>query len=96
MRYTYCLAAALAGCAVSSGVHRIGGDLYTVTTSASPGRGGVPASKGMAYEQAAAACSAQSLGLLVIDESSTPPTFTDGMANTTLRFRCEQQAKAKP
>jgi len=95
MRYMFCPIVALAGCAVSSGVHRIGGDEYTVTTSASPGRGGVPASKRMANEQAAAACSEQSLSIFVIDEVSNSPTFTDGMANTTLRFRCEK-AKAKP
>ena len=46
----------LAGCANSSGVVKVGPDTFTISTSASPGKGGVPAAKRIAYQEAAAEC----------------------------------------
>lgn len=78
-----------AGCAVSSGVAKVGPDTFTITTSASPGRGGVPAAKRAAYEEAGAECSRRgALELFVLNETFSPPTWTEGMAIATVNFRC--------
>lgn len=78
-----------AGCAVSSGVAKVGPNTFTITTSASPGRGGVPAAKRAAYEEAGAECSHRNaLEIFVLNETSSPPTWTEGMAIVTLNFRC--------
>jgi len=79
------------GCASTSGVSSTGADRYTVTTSASPGRGGVPAAKGAAYKEATDECQRQGLQLSVVSESLSPPTWTEGMAIATLNFRCVKQ-----
>jgi hypothetical protein len=78
----------LAGCANSSGVLKVGPSSYTISTSASPGKGGVPAAKRIAYEEAATACSQQGLELLALSEKSKSPTWTEGMAMMELNFRC--------
>jgi hypothetical protein len=78
-----------AGCASSSGVVSTGADRYSVTVSASPGRGGVPAAKRMAYDEASASCSKLSgRRVETVDESAKSPTWTEGMAVVTLNFRC--------
>ena len=79
---------ALAGCANSSGVLKVGPNSYTISTSASPGKGGVPAAKRLAYEDATAACVQQDLELLTLSEKSKSPTWTEGMATMELNFRC--------
>jgi hypothetical protein len=83
------VAVALSGCASSSGVVKTGADRYSITVSASPGRGGVPAAKRMAYEEATAACAKQpGLSIETVDESAKSPTWTEGMAVVTLNFKC--------
>ncbi len=77
------------GCAASSGVSKTGPNTYTLTTSASPGRGGVPAAKGAAYQEASAECTRQQRQFILINEKLSPPTWTEGMAIATLEFRCE-------
>jgi hypothetical protein len=80
------------GCAVSSGVSKIGQDTFTITTSASPGRGGVPAAKRAAYEEANLECTKRGdLEVSVLSENLAPPTWTEGMAIATLNFRCINQ-----
>lgn len=92
MRRTILLAAilAIAGCANSSGVQKQGEDSYTITTSASPGRGGVPAAKRMAYDEANAECVKQGMQILVNSEKSEPTSFTEGSSTVTLNFRCRK------
>lgn len=82
------LATLFAGCASTSGVHPTGPSSFTISTQASPGRGGVPAAKRMAYEEATATCANQKRQLQVTDEETTSPTWTEGMASARLNFRC--------
>lgn len=81
-------AALLAGCANSSGVLKVGSNEFTVSTSASPGRGGVPAAKRIAYQEAAAECATRGLEVLALDETPASPTWTEGMARVDLQFKC--------
>jgi len=82
------VAAVLAGCATSSGIQSMGGDRYSITTGASPGRGGSSASKRAAYEEAAAACEKRGRQVVTVSETTNRPTFTDGMHSTELIFDC--------
>jgi hypothetical protein len=83
------LISSLVNCAVSSGVTKTGLNTFTISTSASPGRGGVPAAKRAAYEEAAAECNnLGNLQLFTLNETAAPPTWTEGMANFTLNFKC--------
>lgn len=84
--------ALLAGCAVTSGVSKTGPQAYTVTTSASPGRGGVPAAKRAAYIEANAECAKAGGDIAVRREQASPPTWTEGMAIVTLDFECQPRA----
>ena len=79
---------ATAGCATSSGVTKTGTDTYTITTSASPGRGGVPAAKGAALKEASSECGRNGLQLSVVSATLASPTWTEGMAIATIDFRC--------
>lgn len=78
----------LAACSSTSGALKTGPDTFTISTSASPGKGGVTAAKRIAYTEAGAACSQRGLGILVVDEKAESPTWTDGMAHVDLNFRC--------
>lgn len=82
------LAALVTGCASSSGVLKMNADTYSVTASASPGRGGAGAAKKMAYDEAIAECAKQSKEFLVVSENATRPSWTDGMHTVELNFRC--------
>lgn len=88
LQLTFISIVALTGCANSSGVVKIGPDTFTISTSASPGKGGVPAAKRIAYEEAGAECSRRGLEVLTLSERSSSPTWTEGMAKTELNFRC--------
>ena len=88
MRTLLCLTVALAGCANTSGVVKIGPDTFTISTSASPGKGGVPAAKRMAYEEAGAKCAALGREVLALSEKTRSPTWAEGMASMELNFRC--------
>jgi len=78
----------LSACSRSSGVLKTRPDTFTISTSASPGRGGVPAARGIAYQEASEECSKRGLELSTISEKSTAPTWTEGMANMELNFKC--------
>lgn len=78
----------LAGCANSSGVLKFGQETFTISTSASPGRGGVPAAKSIAYREAAAECASRGLEVFALSEKAESPTWTEGMARLDLHFRC--------
>jgi len=82
------IAAALAACANSSGVMKVGPDTFTISTSASPGKGGVPAAKRIAYEEASTACASRGLEVFALSEKTASPSWTEGMASMELNFRC--------
>jgi hypothetical protein len=83
------LIAILAGCGHSSGTIKIGLDTYTISTSASWGKGGIPAAKRMAYEEAIEQCSrAGNTEVFTLSEKSNERTWTEGMYRFELNFRC--------
>ena len=80
---------ALTACANSSGVVKIGPDTFTISTSASPGKGGIPAAKRIAYQEAGEECARRGgLEVLALSEKTASPTWTEGMASMELNFRC--------
>ena len=81
-------ALALVACANSSGVLSIGPDTFTISTSASPGKGGVPAAKRIAYEEATDECTKRGRKVFALSEKTSSPTWTEGMASMELNFRC--------
>ena len=81
-------ALALAACANSSGVLEIGPDTFTISTSASPGKGGIPAAKRIAYQEDTAECNQRGLKVFALSEKTSSPTWTEGMASMELNFRC--------
>lgn len=86
---TILVALALTACASSSGVVKIGPDTFTISTSASPGKGGVPAAKRIAYQEAGEECARRgSLEVFTLSEKTSSPTWTNGMASMELNFRC--------
>lgn len=86
----FCAASAMlmSGCASSSGVVKAGPDTYSISTSASPGRGGIPAAKKLAFDEANKACAALGREIFLLSEKAASPTWTEGMANFELYFRC--------
>lgn len=78
----------LSACANSSGVLKTGTDSFTISTSASPGRGGIPAAKKIAYQEANEECSRHGLEIFTVSEKAASPTWTEGMATMELNFRC--------
>ena len=79
----------IAGCSHSSGVLKIGPETYTISTSASWGKGGIPAAKRIAYEEAADQCVKQgNLEVFTLSEKSNATTWVDGMFRFELNFRC--------
>ena len=70
----------------TSGVRRTDVDTYTVTVSASLGRGGIAAAKGMAYDAAGTQCGNRKVQKL--NETARGMTWTGGMAHVTLDFKC--------
>lgn len=91
MRYVsgFFVVTLLAGCAHTTGVIARGPNTYTVTASASPGAGGVPKAKAMAYEDAAKQCAPSGAQVATITEKLSSPTWTEGMAVATVDFRCD-------
>lgn len=78
----------LIGCASSSGALRSGPDTFTITTTASPGAGGIAKAKQSAYADANQECSKQSKAINVVSERVTAPSWTDGMHAVDLVFKC--------
>ena len=86
---TFITVLALTSCASSSGVIKIGPDTYTISTSASPGKGGIPAAKRIAYQEASEECAKRGdLEIFTLSEKVSSPTWTEGMARMELNFRC--------
>jgi len=80
---------ALSACSSSSGVIKIGNNTFTISTSASPGKGGVPAAKRIAYKEANDECTRRDgLDVFTLSEKSSSPTWTEGMAKVELNFQC--------
>ncbi len=91
MKKLLCLSsvAIIAGCSHSSGVLKVGPETYTIATSASWGKGGIPAAKRIAYEEANAQCLKQgNLEVFTLSEKSNATTWVDGMFRFELNFRC--------
>ena len=88
--FLFCAASAMlmSGCASSSGVFKTGPNTFSISTSASPGRGGVPAAKKMAYQEASSECQRLGLEVLTLTEKALSPTWTEGMARVELNFQC--------
>ena len=83
------LIALSAGCASSSGVVKIGPETFTISTSASRGKGGIPAAKQIAYQEAGEECARRGgLEVFTLSEKTSPITWTEGMASMELNFRC--------
>ena len=82
------MALALVACANSSGVLEIGPDTFTISTSASPGKGGIPAAKRIAYQEATDECTKRGRKVFALSEKTSSPTWTEGMASMELNFRC--------
>lgn len=83
-----CAAAALAGCATSSGVLRAGPDAYTIKATASLGAGGGATAKRTAYSEASKECEKFGKQMVVRSEQITDPSWTDGMHAVNLVFGC--------
>jgi hypothetical protein len=82
----------LTACSSSSGVIKTGPDSFTISTSASPGKGGVPAAKRIAYQEAGEECARRNgMEVITLSEKASTPTWTEGMANMELNFRCQRQ-----
>lgn len=79
---------ALTGCSHSSGVLKMGPDTFSISTEASFGKGGIPAAKKIAYQEAGEECSKRGMEVFVLNERSVGTTFTDGMAKAEITFRC--------
>ena len=83
------LVGVIAGCSHSSGVIKVGPETYTIATSASWGKGGIPAAKRIAYEEASDQCVKQgNLEVFTLSEKSNATTWVDGMFRFELNFRC--------
>jgi hypothetical protein len=83
------LVVTLAACSSTSGAIKIGPDTFTISTSASPGKGGIPAAKRLAYQEAGAECDRRGgLEVFALSEKTAPPSWTEGMASMELNFRC--------
>lgn len=79
----------ISACSHSSGAIKIGPETYTIATSASWGKGGIPAAKRIAYEEAAEQCTKQgNLEVFTLSEKSNATTWVDGMFRFELNFRC--------
>jgi len=78
------IAAALAGCASSSGVLQTG-DTYHVTTSAWASLGGAGTARGSAYKQAEATCAKQGKRVELVDQKADAQLTG---ASVDLAFRC--------
>lgn len=86
---TFAATFALMACSNSSGVLKIGPDTFTISTSASPGKGGIPAAKRIAYQEAGEECARRGgLEVFALNEKTASPTWTEGMASMELNFRC--------
>ena len=85
---TFVEALTISACSSSSGVFKVGPETYTISTSASHGRGGIPAAKQIAYQEANEECTKRGLEVFALSEKTASQTWTDGMTHMDLNFRC--------
>lgn len=83
---TLTLAAALGGCASSSGVFKVGPDSYRVTSSAITSFGGAGTERDAGIKKAQAHCASMGKTATVMD-ATTEASFTQGTSDVT--FKCE-------
>jgi hypothetical protein len=76
----------VSGCAMSSGVLKMGPDTYSVNAMAAPARGGVTGAKTIVYREANAECAKQGREILVVNESTGVTFPANGRVDLT--FRC--------
>jgi len=84
----FAVALTISACASSSGVFKVGPETFTISTSASHGRGGIPAAKQIAYQEANEECTKRGLEVFALSEKTASQTWTDGMTHMDLNFRC--------
>lgn len=87
MMRTITVSMLLAGCAVSSGIMKMGPDTYSVSVAASPVRGGTVGAKQMALTDAGQYCAANGKEILVTNTSSET-TNARGAGTVDITFRC--------
>lgn len=75
-------------CARLTGISMADSERYTISTSASPTQGGLPAATRAAYDQAGAKCTAAGKTMALADERQFPPLFGDGPSRVDLVFFC--------
>jgi hypothetical protein len=80
------VALAISGCAMSSGVLKMGPDTYSVNAMAAPARGGITGAKSIVYREANAECAKQGRDILVVSESTGVTFPANGRVDLT--FRC--------
>jgi len=85
---TLALSVTLVACASSSGTIKVGPDTFTISTAASHGKGGVPAAKKIAYQEATDECAKRGLEVFSLSEKAAPPNAYEGMSSFELNFRC--------
>jgi len=78
---------AIGGCAMSSGVQKLGPDTYSVSASAAPVRGGYSEARRIALEDANKYCS--HIGReIVVTNVDTATTNVHGAGSADITFRC--------
>jgi hypothetical protein len=75
------------GCAMSSGVLKMGPDTYTLSVAAAPARGGVVGAKQLALTQASDYCTAAGREIVVTNISGQSTTRM-GAGNVDVTFQC--------
>jgi len=84
------LCVAVGACTTTSGVLPAGNGVYTITTGANPGAGGLSESKKLAYVEANNFCSNYGKKITIVNESNVPMSFWgDGNSNTSIQFKCD-------
>lgn len=79
---------AVAGCTSTTGALRSGPDTYSLTTTASPGAGGLPVAKKNAFDQANAECAKTGKTASITTENSRVPGWNDAMYSVDIVFKC--------
>ncbi len=95
---SFCLfALTVTGCGVLPSDVKVRGDqVFTVTGSAMPGRGGLPGARRAAFEQADAHCARRpEMQVLVLAERELAPSATEPAAFATLDFKCLTAVQAQ-
>lgn len=89
----------LAGCAWQSEALKLGDDLYEVSATASPARGGATGARRMALRNAAEHCESLGKAVRVIEVEAELSTFYPPQNTATVTFECVdagQEAETQP